>query len=183
MFAGCCFTGETRWEREIPFDGKRVGANSSAAPTPVTDGERVYSLFHAAGLVAYDLEGEELWSVDLGPFEIPHGMSSSPVLHGDLLVVQADQDSGSFLAAFDRKTGEERWRVEREGVVHSYATPAIYAPEEGPAQVIVSGSFQIASYSLADGKKLWWVNGSAWQTKAIPLIDGNVCYVSASKPH
>ncbi len=173
------YSGEEKWRKELDFDGKRPGMNSSAAPTPVTDGERVYAFFHHAGLIAYDARGEELWRKPIGPFQIPHGMSSSPVLHGDVVVLQVDQDVTPYLVAFDKKTGEEKWKVERPGVVHGYATPAIYVPKAGSAQVIASSSFQIAGFSVASGEKLWWVDGAAWQTKAVPVIDGERCYVNS----
>lgn len=173
-------TGEIRWGARVDFDGTRVGANSSAAPTPATDGERVYALFHHVGMIAYDLDGVELWRSSLGaPFDIPHGLATSPVLHGDLVVVQIDQDSDSYLVAVDKASGKERWRVERPGATHSYATPVIYEPDEGPAEIICSGALQIAAYSVEDGEKLWWVDGSAWQTKSVPVIHGDLCIVNA----
>jgi len=172
-------TGEIRWRRAVPFDGERPGKNSPAAPSPVTDGERVYALFHGFGLIAFDLEGKELWTKPLGPFHIPHGMSSSPLVHGDLLILQVDQDQDSHLIAFEASTGEEVWRTDRPGARHSYATPALYVPTEGPAQVIVSGSFQISGYSALTGEKLWWMDGSAWQTKSVPVIAGDTCIVNA----
>ena len=172
-------TGEEIWQRELPFSGKRPGANSPAAPTPVTDGKAVYCLFNDFGVVAYDMEGEDLWEEPLGPFTIPHGMSSSPVLAGDLLLLQIDQDSGSWLSAYDKKTGKARWTVDRPGFTHSYATPAVCTPEDGPAQVIVSGSYKVCSYALADGELLWWVDGSAFMTKGVPLVVGSQCYLCA----
>lgn len=175
-------SGEIRWRREIEFDGKRPGANSPAAPSPATDGERVVVLFHHVGLVAYDLKGEELWRKPLGPFHIPHGMAASPLLHDGLVVQLVDQNVGSFLAAFDAQSGEERWRVARPGAAHGYSTPAIHAPAEGPAEVIVPGSYQVTAYALADGKKLWWLDGAAWQTKAVPVLQGGLCIVNAFMP-
>ena len=171
--------GKELWRKEIEFDGLRVGMNSSAAPTPVTDGERVYVLFHSRGLVAYDVEGKELWKHQIGPFNIPHGMSTSPIVHDDLVLLVVDQDLDSYVVAYDKESGEERWKTKRPGVTHSYSTPAVYTPEEGPAQLIVSGSLQVTGYSLEDGKRLWWVDGSAWQTKAVPIIVGDECFVSA----
>ena len=172
-------SGDELWRRGIEFDGARVGMNSSAAPSPITDGERVYSLFHAAGLVVYDVEGEELWRQDLGAFDIPHGMATSPILVDGKVVQLVDQDAESFLVAFDAKTGKEHWRVERPGSTHSYATPAIYRPAEGPAQIVVPGALRLQSYSAADGKLLWWVDGLAWQTKCVPVIEGDHCFVNA----
>ncbi len=175
-------SGEELWRQELGFDGARVGMNSSAAPTPATDGERVYVVFHAVGLVAYTVDGDELWKQEIGPFNIPHGMSTSPVLVDDLVVLQVDQDTDAYLAAFDRKTGKQRWRAERPGMTHSYSTPAVYTPAEGPAQIIVSGSFQVRGYSAVDGKELWSVGGSGWQTKAVPIIDGDRCFVNGYMP-
>lgn len=172
-------TGEENWRQELTFDGVRVGMNSSAAPSPVTDGEHVYVLFHSFGLVAYTVDGDEVWKMEMEPFAIPHGMSTSPVVHENKLVVLVDQDKDAHLMALDKETGKVLWSVERPGVTHSYSTPAIYAPEKGPAQIVVSGAYQIAGYSLDSGEKLWWVNGSAWQTKAVPVIVDDVCIVNA----
>jgi outer membrane protein assembly factor BamB len=175
-------TGERVWTRTLEFDGKRVGGNSSAAPTPATDGERLFVLFHSAGLVAYDLAGLELWRAPLGPFNIPHGMSSSPVLFEDLVLLQVDQDTGSYLLALEAATGKERWKVDRPRALHGYSTPAVYRPKSGPAQLVASGSYQIAGYSLADGKQLWWVDGASWQAKAVPVLAEGFCIVNTFMP-
>lgn len=172
-------TGDELWIATIEFSGKRTGANSPAAPSPATDGEHVYVCFHDVGLIAYDMDGNEVWRDTIEPLAIPHGMSTSPVLHDDLVLLLMDQDSNSQLVAFDKKTGETRWRVDREGATHSYSTPTVYTPAEGPSQVIVSGSFQIAGYDVATGEKLWWMNGAAWQTKSVPVIVDDVCIVNA----
>lgn len=176
------FTGETRWERELPFKGARPGQNSPAAPSPVTDGEVVVVLFHHLGLFAYDLAGKELWKQPLGPFNIPHGMSTSPLLVDDLVVLQVDQDAGAYLVAYDRKSGAQRWRTERPGVSHSYATPAVHRPAGGPAEIVVSGTFQVAAYGLSDGAKRWWMDGAAWQTKSIPVFAHGRCYLNSFMP-
>lgn len=175
-------SGEERWRAEVPFDGSRVGANSPAAPSPVTDGERVHVLFHHVGLITYDLEGKEIWRKEIGPFNIPHGMAGSPVVHGGKVVLQIDQDGDSYLVAYDGKSGKELWRVARPGMNHGYATPAVYAPESGPVQVVASGTMQIAGYALDTGEKLWWVDGSAWQAKSLPIFAGHTCYVNSFMP-
>ncbi len=171
--------GEVIWKQSFEYEGERPGANSPAAPSPVTDGERVYCVFHHYGVVVYDVEGEELWKKPMGPFRIPHGMSTSPIVHDGQLILLADQDAGSFLASWDAASGEENWRVEREGVTHGYSTPSLYVPDAGPAQVVVSGSFQLSAYSAEDGTKLWWMDGSAWQAKCVPVIAGDMAIVNA----
>jgi outer membrane protein assembly factor BamB len=173
-------TGEEEWIAKTPYDGtQRIGQNSPAAPTPVTDGESVFVLFHHVGLLAYDMDGRELWSNDLdAPFMIPHGLSSSPVLHDGRVVVQIDQDGGSRLVCVDAESGETLWDVPRS-VNHGYSTPAILDPEEGPTQVIASGGLRITSYDLATGKELWWVQGAAWQVKCVPVIHDGTVLVNA----
>ena len=172
-------TGEEIWRQSLPFDGKRPGANSPASPSPVTDGERVYVAFHSFGLAAYTIEGEALWRVEMEPFNIPHGLATSPVVHDGRVIFCVDQDGGGFVAAFDAATGEELWRTERPGVFHGYATPSLFLPADGTAQVVVAGSMQVAGYSVDEGKKLWWADVGAWQTKGIPVIAGGQAWVNS----
>ncbi len=176
-------SGEVSWRAGVDYDGSpRVGQNSPAACTPAVDEERVFSLFHHVGMVAYDHDGRELWRNDLGsPYMIPHGLSSSPVLHGERVVVQIDQDSTSRLVCLDAESGETRWEVER-AATHGYSTPSILEPAagtDGPVQVIVNGALRIGSYDLETGAPLWWVDGAAWQVKTIPVLDGRTCLVNA----
>lgn len=176
------FSGEPRWRNERDYSGTRPGQNSSAAPSPACDGEVVVALFHHFGLLAFDASGKELWQKNIGPFNLPHGMASSPLIYGELVLLQVDQDKTAYVVAYDKKTGVERWKTERPGVVHSYATPAIWQPEGGPAQLIVSGSLQLSAYELAKGEKLWWMDGPAWQSKSVPLFAHGRCYLNSFAP-
>ena len=131
-------------------------------------------------MIAYDLEGKECWRNPAGaPYEIPHGMASSPVVHDGKLFLQIDQDTESRLLALNAETGEPLWTAERPGVTHGYSTPAIHQPEEGPAQLVVSGALQLAGYSVDSGEKLWWSSGPAWQVKAMPIFLDDLCIVNA----
>ncbi len=176
-------TGRKMWHRKIAYDGKRPGANSPAASTPATDGETVYALFHHVGLIAYDVFGEELWRNDLGaPFNIPHGLATSPVVHGGRVVVQLDQDSGSALVCLDAGTGSELWRTARDGAAHSYSTPIVTDASDGEPVLVVSGSYEVSGYSFETGERAWWITGTAWQTKAVPLVYENLAIVAAYMP-
>ncbi len=172
-------TGEILWKVEAPavVPENRRTPNSPASSTPVTDGERVIVAYECYGLVGYDTAGKELWKEELAPFNIPHGLATSPVLAGENVVMLVDQDTDSYIVAFDKKSGEERWRVARRGATHGYSTPVVHRPKEGPAEVIVSGSFEVTSYSADDGSKLWWANGMCWQAKTLPVIEGDMLYV------
>jgi outer membrane protein assembly factor BamB len=171
-------TGKERWRQKgFTLEKKFISVNTPVSPTPVTDGENVYVFHESAGLIAYDSEGKEMWKTPLGKFNNPYAMANSPMLAGDRLILQADSDTGSYLAAFDRKTGKQLWRTERPLVQHGYSTPTLYEPKGKPMQVIVSESYQVAGYSVATGEKLWWVDGLAWQAKSVPLIQGNRLYL------
>jgi hypothetical protein len=114
----------------------------------------------------------------LGPFNNVNGHGSSPILAGNKLVLICDQDIGSYLIAVDKQTGKPLWKIERPEVARGYATPGVFQPKNGPAELIVPGAFQLISYDLESGKKLWWVTGMAWQLKSVPLFQGDMIYVN-----
>jgi outer membrane protein assembly factor BamB len=175
-------TGQVLWRREAPrnrIEKYVEGFNTPASPTPVTDGERVYVFFGDFGLICYDLTGKELWSLPLGPFNNINGHGSSPVLVGDMLILLCDQDTNSFLLAVDTKTGRPRWKAERPEVTRGYATPGVFRPKVGPAELIVPGAYELIAYAADSGEKLWWVKGLSWQAKSVPLIDGEMIYVNS----
>ena len=172
-------TGAVRWRvaGPEPLEDAPRGPNSPVSPTPATDGTNVYVFFPSFGLVSYDGGGDERWRLPLGPFVTPYGMGTSPVLAGDLLVLQCDQDTDSYLVAVERDSGAVRWKTARPGATHGFSTPVLYEPEEGPAELIVSGSYRVTGYDLASGEELWWVGGMAWQSKTLPVVGDGVLFV------
>ena len=173
-------TGAVRWRRAAPRDREEVyeQINGPASPSPVTDGVNVYVFFGDFGILSYDPEGHERWRLPLGPFNNANGHGSSPILAGGKLVLICDQDTGSYLLAVDAQTGRVLWKTMRPECTRGYATPAVYRPSSGPVELIVPGSFEVASYALETGEKLWWVGGMAWQLKSVPLIDGDRIFVN-----
>lgn len=165
-------SGKELWRREVPkpLEKPHKGVNSPSAPTPATDGENVYVLFDRYGLIAYDKDGKERWNCELAPFRTPYGIGTSPVLADGKLLLLMDQDTDSYLLALDKDSGKTIWKTPRPEATHGFPAPVIYRPAGGPAQVLVSGSFQFGSYDLETGKKLWWVNGMAWQAKSMPVV-------------
>jgi outer membrane protein assembly factor BamB len=172
-------SGKVRWRREAPAALERPhnNVNTPCSPTPVSDGENVIVYYPVYGLVAYDSIGKERWRVPLEPLNIAYQPGTSPVLAGDTLLLQADQDTGSYLLALDANTGEQRWRVERPGTTHGFSSPSIYTAKDGTQQAIVSGSYRVTSYDVATGAEVWWASGMAWQAKSVPIIDGDMGYV------
>jgi outer membrane protein assembly factor BamB len=173
-------SGKILWRREAPHEREESfpQPNGPASPTPVTDGANVYVFFGDFGLLSYGPDGNERWRLPLGPFNNINGHGSSPILADGRLVLICDQDTGSYLLAVDAGSGRVLWKTMRPEITRGYATPAVYRPENGPAELIVPGSYQVASYTLGTGEKLWWVTGMAWQLKTVPLIDGDRIFVT-----
>jgi len=171
-------TGAILWRREAPRPRRErfQPTNSAASPSPVTDGRNVYVFFGDYGLVSYGPDGNERWRAPLGPFNNVNGHGSSPILAGDLVVLLCDQDNDSYLIALEKDTGRVRWRVSRPESTRGYATPAVFQPRSGPAELIVPGAYQLTSYAVETGEKLWWVRGMSWQPKSAIVINGDMIY-------
>ncbi len=164
--------GAKVWERTlhhtIPHEGGHETA-SLASASPVTDGEIVAAFFGSHGLYVLSVDGALLWKKDLGRMKTKHGHGegASPVLHADTLVVNWDHEGPSFVAAFDRMSGEERWRVARDEVT-SWSTP-IVVQYKGKQQLVVSGSKRLRGYELETGKVLWECGGLSRNVVASPV--------------
>jgi outer membrane protein assembly factor BamB len=180
--------GHTKWlkvlREEWPHEGGHV-TGSLANNSPVADGERLYAFFGSRGLYCLNLNGEVMWQKDLGRMHTlhAHGEGSSPVLHGDTLIVCWDQEADSFLYAFDKHTGKMLWKVARDEKT-SWSTPLIIE-EEGKPQVIVSATKRVRGYDLADGTQLWECAGLTENVVSSPVyyrglvIAGNSYYSQA----
>ncbi len=174
-------TGKLLWQREVPRTktGRLENVNGPASPTPVTDGSNVYVFFQEFGFISFDAAGKERWRHPLGPFNIFYGFGASPILVDDKVILPVDQDNpSSYLIALDKRTGRVRWKVDRPVVISGYSTPIIYQPKRGPKQIVIPESFQLSAYSVADGKRVWWVRGLACEMKSIASSDGEYLYIN-----
>jgi outer membrane protein assembly factor BamB len=174
-------TGKLLWQREVlrSREGRLQNVNDPASPSPVTDGTNVYVFFQEFGLVSYDRAGKERWRLPLGPFNMFYGFGASPILVDDKVILPVDQDSpGSYLIAVDKNSGRVRWKVDRPAVISGYSTPIIFQPKQGAKQIVIPESFQLSAYSVADGKRVWWVRGLACEMKSIASSDGEYVYIN-----
>ena len=172
-------TGRILWRREAPrprIQEIERPANGPVSASPASDGRNVYVFFADFGLLAYGPDGNEVWRMPLGPFNNPFGHGSSPILSGDTLLMNLDQDVNSFLLAVDKTSGRVRWRTERPHAQRGYATPVLYRPKTGNQQVIVAGSYRLSGYDINSGKEIWWVRRLPWQIKPTPVIANDVIY-------
>ncbi len=173
-------TGKELWRREIPraHKGRLENVNGPASASPVTDGENVYAFFQDFGLIAFDAGGKEKWRMSLGPLNIFYGYGASPILVDDKLILSVDQDLGAYLLAVDKNTGKLKWKIDRPQVISGYSTPTVYQPKQGAKQLIIPESFQLSAYSVADGKRVWWVRGLACEMKSVVSYDNEYLYVN-----
>lgn len=173
-------TGRIVWERQAPETKTKLvdKRNNPASPSPALEAGRVYVFFPDYGLLAYNADGEALWSRPLGPWDNIYGMGASPVIVGDLLVLACDQSNGSFLLAVDTLTGEERWRTPRPEARSGHATPIVWRGPDDRDQIILPGSFLLTGYDALTGERLWWVRGLSFEIKSTPVIHGDTLYIN-----
>ena len=173
-------TGRELWRRDVRRDHshKIFRANDPASPTPAADETGVYAFFPDFGLVSYTPQGKERWRVPLGPFKNFYGLAASPVVSGDLVVQVCDQNSGSYVAAFERATGRQRWKTVRAGSTVGWATPIVFRPAKGQAELIVLGSTRVDSYYLATGEQRWWLPVGSMGALGTPVTHGDTVMIS-----
>jgi outer membrane protein assembly factor BamB len=174
-------TGRESWRREIRRS-RRTDAykeNDPASPTPAADDNGVVVFFADYGLAAYAPDGTERWKVPLGPFKNFYGMAASPILADGLAIVLCDQQGGSFVAAFDVKTGRQRWRVNRPEAMIGWATPIVFRSAGADAsQLVVLDSLRLDGYALDTGEARWWMPLGSGGSMGVPLVHGDLLLVS-----
>lgn len=155
--------GEIKWQKSVPstatedpYQGPGVPQHGYASHTPVSDGEHVFAFFGKSGVFAYDLEGNQLWHREVGTESDPMrwGSSSSPIVHEDLLVVPAGPEARAIVG-LDKRTGEERWRAEAEGLGMVWGTPAIAQSKAGD-EIVIGAPYEIWALNPTTGKLNWF---------------------------
>jgi outer membrane protein assembly factor BamB len=185
-------TGKVLWQRTafegVPREKRHIKATYANA-TPATDGETVVAFFGSQGIYAYDLRGTPKWKrdlgrIDAGAYDAPDyewGTASSPILYRDLVIVQCDQQKGSFLVALRVKDGSVAWRTEREELP-SWATPNVYATGgDGRAELVTNAPRFIRGYDPATGQELWRLGRSSNITAPTPVFDRDLIVVMSGR--
>ncbi len=179
-------TGDVTWQRKLDSGNQLLRKGNHASPSPVTDGEHVWSLTGNGTLTAHTFAGKAVWQTNLqqrwGDFGLMWGYASSPVLHDGHVIVQVlhgmNTDEPSYLASFDAKTGQLAWRAERPTDAprespDAYTTPLV-TERSGVLELIVSGGDYVTGHSLVDGSELWRVGGlnpqSAPNFRIVPSV-------------
>jgi outer membrane protein assembly factor BamB len=173
-------TGKLRWKQiateMVPHEGHNEN-HSYAAGSPTTDGKFLYVSFGSFGIYCYDLAGKLQWQRDLGRMNtrLGWGEAVTPVIHGDSLLLNWDQEKDSALICLDPKTGKTKWRTERDDVT-SWNTPLV-VEHKGKTQVIVNGTKRIRSYDLHSGTELWQCGGMTVNAIPSAVAADGVAYV------
>lgn len=184
-------SGKVVWQRTATSGQpkiKRHPKSTHANPTPATDGKHLVAFFGSEGLFTFDVNGKLLWKKDLGVldsgfYQAPDaqwGFASSPVIHNGMVIVQADVQKNSFLAAFDLATGKELWRTGRDDVP-TFSTPAIVPYTAGGSrrfQIVTNGWKHIGGYDAATGKELWRLRGGGDIPVPTPVFSDDLVVIT-----
>jgi len=184
-------TGRVEWQKEF-YAGRPPGGrhrkSSFASETPVTDGRHVYVYIGNLGLWAFDLQGRQVWktALEAHPIYLDFGTGSSPALAGNLLVVVNDNQKQQFIAAFDKRTGKQVWRTNREiggkrepFQKSGWATPYVWRNPRR-TEIVTVGPADAVSYDLA-GKELWRLSGMSMTPIPMPFAYEGLLYLDAGR--
>jgi outer membrane protein assembly factor BamB len=203
--------GKKLWEKIVvrtPLE-KKHKLNSFASATPACDGEHVYVAFlqlrprtdkdqdfprkpRDVGYLpkdvvsemlisCYTVNGDLVWQKVPGQFCSRHGFCSTPILHKDKVIINGDQDAEAYIVALDKKTGEERWRIDRPNRTRSYCAPLILEAA-GKTQMVLSGSECVTSYDPDSGKLIWIIKGPTEQYVASLVYGEGLFFLTAGFP-
>jgi outer membrane protein assembly factor BamB/protein tyrosine phosphatase (PTP) superfamily phosphohydrolase (DUF442 family) len=184
------WTGKIVWER-VAFQGepreKRHIKATYANATPATDGRIIVAWFGSQGVYAYDLNGKPLWKVDfgridLGAYDVPTvewGPASSPIIWKDLVILQCDTQTDSFIVALNAATGETVWKTDRDEIP-SWGTPTVVTTAKGD-ELVANASNYIRGYDPRTGKELWRLGKSSKITAPTPIFADDILVVASGR--
>ncbi|MBI5691975.1 MAG: PQQ-binding-like beta-propeller repeat protein [Verrucomicrobia bacterium] len=174
--------GKELWSRSYRLPTKRLANRNTsyANASPVVDARQVVALFVSEEhfwVRAYDHDGKEQWSRDLGTFESQHGHGASPILHEGRVIVTNDQDGESSVVSLDAATGEVHWRSTRRTKVSgtAYGTPCVHPLAGGGVELLfTSQSHGVSSLDPASGALNWEAPAYDKRMCASPVVAGDL---------
>ena len=148
-------SGKTLWEKIVAAklpEEERIRDHGFAASTPAADKDHVYCFFGKTGVMAFDHEGKQVWSADVGSKTNGWGTSASPVLYKNMVFINASVESES-LVALDRRTGKELWKA--KGIREAWNTPVVVTNVAGQAELIIATQGSVQAFEPTSGEQLW----------------------------
>ena len=185
MLAYSRTNGRLLWETPVPTDGVEhtYAKNSKTSATPTTDGVFVYASFGTHGLAAFDFTGKIVWQRRVGRIDNYHGSAGSPVLYKDRIFLYQDHrptgDTGAFVAAFNKKTGETIWWTERAQTV-GWGTPIVINAGTRD-ELIVNSQQLVQAYDPESGKELWRVRGMLREVIPTCVVGHGLVFCSSGR--
>lgn len=186
-------TGEEIWRNGLTYEEEERShrMNSFCSASAATDGKIVVASYGSAGVAAYDFAGKELWRRDLGAIDHVWGNSSSPLIHGDLVIHYHGPAKNAVLYGLDKTSGETVWKYDEpewapkdrtdgfkgrdgdDGVIGSFSTPIIYNTGERD-ELTMSFPLEIRAFDPASGETLWTCQGLNPLIYSSPIHDNGV---------
>ncbi|MCW5967874.1 MAG: PQQ-binding-like beta-propeller repeat protein [Blastocatellales bacterium] len=184
-------TGRILWER-VSYEGvprvKRHIKGTHANSTPVTDGRHVVAFFGSEGLYCYDFDGKLKWKLDLGTLDsgwfydpdYQWGMASSPVIYKDMVILQCDVQQGSYIAAWDVKTGKQMWKTNRDEIPSWGSPTVVESTVNGKplVQIVTNATGGVRGYEAHTGAELWHLRGNPEITSTTPIAAHDLIFVA-----
>jgi outer membrane protein assembly factor BamB len=172
--------GTRLWGETVEYPEREPthGDNTYCSASPVTDGERIIVSHGSAGVFCYDLDGHKQWQYDVGKLYHIWGNASSPVIHGDLCLLNCGPGERTFLLALNKRTGTKVWQVDvpdgqesgdAKSWIGSWSTPVV-ANVDGRDQVLVSFPERLRGYDPKTGDELWSCAGLGRLVYTSPLV-------------
>jgi len=186
-------TGKLLWDREVfkQQPPHKRPENSHATPTPTTDGERVYATFGEGGIAAVTVGGEPVWTYQDFKFHSHHGLSASPILFKDLLIMPYDGSSktdkavgwqktwdGALIVALERATGKVRWKSPRGPSRLGHATPLL-VPVAGQEVLVSPAGEVVQAFEPQSGKLLWTVAAIGEGVTPSPVVAEGMVFAAS----
>lgn len=177
--------GREVWRAHAParqIEAHHETEGSPAASTPATDGERIVSYFGSCGLFCYDLEGQELWKLEMPPAATlgNYGSGVSPIIADNTVILLRDEGGDSRIFAVDLSTGDVKWEQNRASK-GGFSTPVVWDTPSGK-QIAAAGHRKLIGYDLQSGEEKWFVEGMPTATCASPVVSDGDLYFAAWSP-
>ena len=172
--------GIIKWANDISVENfeKVHTVSNPATATPATDGERVYYYFSSYGLLCLDFNGEMIWELKIPVPKSRHGMGTSPILSGDLVILNClGHQNDPRILAINKFDGSIAWKYNMAPMQNyggdSYATPVIFKN-----QVIVYASEDVSGYDLKTGNRLWTFPIGVTDAVGTPVVSNGILYTT-----
>ena len=179
-------SGRVLWDAVVhrgQVDAGNHRLSNPAAGSVAWDGERLFVNFpNGKGIQTSALTpaGKLLWQTRVADFVMHQGFGSSPVVHGALVLVSADNRGGGKVLALDRATGKIVWSQDRPKIAN-YTSPAVLQAA-GQSQVVLGGCNLISAFDPNSGRKLWEIEGATEECVTTAVTDGQRVFVSGGYP-